>query len=158
MQKKKNAAVQVFFWMMALAWIAVVFLLSRQTAAESGRLSRGLTEFVLRIFPRAGLEAAALENLLRNLAHGAIFVVEGFLLAVAAAKTFGAKAGAAISIAASALLAVGSELMQTMAKGRSCELWDMGIDFAGALFGIAAALGLMLFIHKLSRPCVTKHQ
>lgn len=92
MRNKKNADVQIFFWMMALAWIAVVFLLSRQTAAESGRLSRGFTEFVLRIFPNTGLEVAVLENALRKLAHGAIFAVEGFLLAIAAAKSFGTKA------------------------------------------------------------------
>ena len=55
------------------------------------------------------------------------------------------------------VLAVGSELVQTLADGRSCELRDMGINFSGALLGVAAGLLLMLFIDKLSRPRMTKH-
>ena len=155
MQQRREKAVKCIFWALAILWVAVVFLLSRQAAADSGLLSSSLTEFVLRICPWIKLPAEVLEPILRKIAHGVMFAVEGFLLCVAAARSFGKKPGMALAAGISAVLAVGSELVQTIAEGRSCELRDMGIDFAGALLGIAAGLLLMLFIDKLSQRRVT---
>ena len=155
MQRKK--ASKHMLWVLAILWVAVVFLLSQQTAADSGRLSSRLTEFVLRACPWIDLSAPALEPILRKIAHGVMFAVEGFLLCIAAVRSCGGKTGVLLSAGISAVLAVGSELVQTLADGRSCELRDMGINFSGALLGVAAGLLLMLFIDKLSRPRMTKH-
>ena len=141
--------------MLAVLWVAVVFLLSRQTAVASGRLSTELSELVLRVCPWIDLPLETLEPILRKLAHAAMFALEGLLLTIAAVKSFGRMPGATLAAGISALLSVASELVQTAAEGRSCELRDMGIDFGGALLGIAAGLLLMLFIDELSRRRVT---
>lgn len=158
MRHRKERKTAVIFWGLSLLWIAVVFLLSRQAAADSSVLSGRLTDFVLRLFPQIGLESHALEVILRKIAHGVMFAVEGFLLCMACGFSFGKRAGAALAAGASAMLAVVSELVQTLADGRSCELRDMGIDFAGAVAGIAAALLFMLFIDKLSHVRVTNQR
>ena len=158
MQRRKETAAKILFWLPAILWVAAVILLSRQSAADSSRLSGSLTEFLLRVFPGIELSATELEPILRKLAHAAMFAVEGLLLCIAAGKSFGRRPGAALAAGISALLAVGSELVQTIADGRSCELRDMGIDFGGALLGIAAGLLLMLFIDKLSRRRVTNQR
>lgn len=151
MKQRNRRGWSIVFWMLAILWIALVFLLSRQTAADSTKLSRPVTEIVLRLFPGLELDTATLEPILRKTAHGVMFAVEGLLLGLACMMNFGRWAGAALSIGISALLAVSSELVQTMAEGRSCELRDMGIDLAGALAGLGLAMLFMLFIDKLSR-------
>lgn len=146
----------VLFWLPAIIWLAAVFLLSRQNATDSAGLSQSVTAFLLRICPWIDMPAAALEPVLRKIAHAAMFAIEGFLLYSAAAWSFGRKAGFALSAGICALLAVTSELVQTIADGRSCELRDMAIDLGGALIGMLAALAFMLFIDKLSHRRVTK--
>lgn len=155
--RRRTRAAKFIFWALAVLWLAVVFVLSRQSAVASSRLSGRLAEFVLRACPWIDLPAKALEPILRKIAHGAMFAVEGFLLCVAAVRSCGRKTGALLAAGISAVLAVGSELVQNLADGRSCELRDMGINFGGALLGIAAGLLLMLFIDKLSRPRMTKY-
>lgn len=158
MQDNRKRGAELAFWLLSALWLAVVFLLSRQTAADSGALSSRITEYVLKLFPQIELTAVELDPILRKIAHGMMFAVEGMLLGLAAMLRFGRKAGAALAAGVCALLAVGSELVQTFADGRSCELRDMGIDLGGAVIGILAVLVLMLFIDKLSRLRMTKHR
>lgn len=153
MKKRTKTAL---FWLPAIVWLAAVFLLSRQNAVDSAGLSQSVTDFLLRICPWIDMSAAALEPILRKIAHAAMFAIEGFLLYTAAAWSFGRKAGFALTGGVCALLAVTSELVQTIAEGRSCELRDMAIDLGGALTGMLAALAFMLFIDKLSHRRVTK--
>ena len=153
MQKKRFWG--ILLWILALGWVAVLFVLSGQSGADSSDLSMRFTRFVLRMLPFLDISAAALEPILRKLAHAGIFAVEGFLLGLAAMRSFGRGRGSLLAAPACGLMAVFNELHQLGSPNRSCEIRDMGIDFAGAMAGICAAWLILLFIDKLSRLRVT---
>ena len=140
MQNKRRALRLVIFWALAIGWVAVLFIFSGQTGAESGELSLWLTHLVQRLFPWIPLTTDALEHLLRKLAHFSIFAVEGFLLCLAMMESFRDKgAGALLSGILCTAVAAANELRQSFIEGRSCEGGDVLIDSAGALLGIAVA-------------------
>ena len=140
MQNKRRAFRLVIFWALAIGWVAVLFIFSGQTGAESGELSLWLTHLVQRLFPWIPLTTDALEHLLRKLAHFSIFAVEGFLLCLAMMESFRDKgAGALLSGILCTAVAAANELHQSFIEGRSCEGGDVLIDSAGALLGIAVA-------------------
>lgn len=140
MQNKRRALRLVIFWALAIGWVAVLFIFSGQTGAESGELSLWLTHLVQRLFPWIPLTTDALEHLLRKLAHFSIFAVEGFLLCLAMMESFRDKgAGALLSGILCTAVAAANELHQSFIEGRSCEGGDVLIDSAGALLGIAVA-------------------
>ena len=140
MQNKRRALRLVIFWALAIGWVAVLFIFSGQTGAESGELSLWLTHLVQRLFPWNPLTTDALEHLLRKLAHFSIFAVEGFLLCLAMMESFRDKgAGALLSGILCTAVAAANELHQSFIEGRSCEGGDVLIDSAGALLGIAVA-------------------
>lgn len=152
---QKRRLLGIVLWVLALGWVAVLFVLSGQSGAASSDLSMRFTRLVLRMLPFLDISAAALEPVLRKLAHGGIFAVEGFLLGMAAMHSLGRGRGFCLAAPACGLMAVFNELHQMYSPNRSCELRDMGIDFAGALAGICAAWLILLFIDKLSRLRVT---
>ena len=140
MQNKRRALRLVIFWALAIGWVAVLFIFSGQTGAESGELSLWLTHLVQRLFPWIPLTTDALEHLLRKLAHFSIFAVEGFLLCLAMMESFRDKgAGSLLSGILCTAVAAANELHQSFIEGRSCEGGDVLIDSAGALLGIAVA-------------------
>ena len=152
MQKKRKALRLILFWALAVGWIAVLFFFSGQTAAESGRLSGALADFVRGIFPFNRVPPDQLEHVLRKLAHFSIFALEGFLLCIAMVGTFRDKtAGAALSVIVCTALAAGNELHQMFSEGRSCEGRDVLIDTGGALLGVGAALLLLWIIRRWKR-------
>ena len=145
MQKKRKVLRLILFWALAVGWIAVLFFFSGQTAAESGRLSGALADFVRGIFPFNRIPPDQLEHVLRKLAHFSIFALEGFLLCLAMTESFRDRTvGAALSVIVCTALAAGNELHQMFSEGRSCEGRDVLIDTGGALLGIAVALLLWI--------------
>ncbi|MGN0186053.1 MAG: VanZ family protein [Aristaeellaceae bacterium] len=152
MQKKRKALRLILFWALAVGWIAVLFFFSGQNAAESGRLSGALADFVRGIFPFNRIPPDQLEHVLRKLAHFSIFALEGFLLCLALTESFRDKtAGAALSVIVCTALAAGNELHQMFSEGRSCEGRDMLIDTGGALLGVAVAILLLWFLRRRKR-------
>ena len=152
MQKKRKALRLILFWALAVGWIAVLFFFSGQTAAESGRLSGALADFVRGIFPFNRVPPDQLEHVLRKLAHFSIFALEGFLLCLALTESFRDKtAGAVLSVIACTGLAAANELHQMFSEGRSCEGRDVLIDTGGALLGVGAALLLLWIIRRWKR-------
>ena len=151
MQNKGRVLRMSIFWLLAIGWIAVLFFFSGQTAAESGRLSGALADFVRGIFPFNRVPPDQLEHVLRKLAHFSIFALEGFLLCLALTESFRDKtAGAVLSVIACTGLAAANELHQMFSEGRSCEGRDVLIDTGGALLGIAVAL-LLWIIRRWNR-------
>ena len=152
MQKKRKALRPILFWALAVGWIAVLFFFSGQTAAESGRRSGALANFVRGIFPFNRIPPDQLEHVLRKLAHFSIFALEGFLLCLVTTESSGEiSVGAALSVIVCTALAAGNELHQMFSEGRSCEGRDMLIDTGGALLGIGAALLLLWIIRRWKR-------
>ena len=148
MQNKRRALRLVIFWALAIGWVAVLFIFSGQTGAESGELSLWLTHLVQRLFPWIPLTTDALEHLLRKLAHFSIFAVEGFLLCLAMMESFRDK-GAGALLSGILCTAVADRLCGRAAGNRR--------GGAGVLPVPQAAQGqaLMLLFDEISRLRVT---
>ncbi|MDO5324946.1 MAG: VanZ family protein [Clostridia bacterium] len=152
MQKKRKALRLILFWALAVGWIAVLFFFSGQTAAESGKLSGAIANFVRGIFPFNRIPPDQLERVLRKLAHFCIFALEGFLLCLAMTESSGEiSVGAVLSVIACTGLAAANELHQIFFEGRSCEGRDVLIDTGGALLGIAVVALLLRFLRRRKR-------
>lgn len=124
----------IILWAAAVLWTAFMFYLAAQNGDDSGALSESILRIVLRIFPRPAGHGELVHTALRKLAHFGGFIIEGVLIA-AAVRTV-RRSGIRICVPVCAALAALNELTQLFAGGRSCEIRDMLIDFAGAAIGI----------------------
>ena len=116
---------RIIFGILAVLWLGFIFFNSLQDAETSGGISQGLLEML-------GLPYA-IENFVRKLAHFTFFMVLGILVSGAlSAKKF---PGVAILLCV-LLCACADETLQLFSLGRSSELKDVWIDFAGGAMGV----------------------
>ena len=123
------------WWVLCIAWLAVIFGQSMLPAELSQAESTGLLARLAKALP------FLTEALLRKLAHFSEFFVLGFLLAKCLPARFALPALLAL------LCALGDETIQLFVPGRSGQVRDIWIDFAGA----AAAIALTLPVWKRAR-------
>jgi VanZ family protein len=74
-----------------------------------------------------------------KLVHGALYLVLGWLVAIASAPPGTARRRIGIILAGLALFAAFDEAHQLWISGRSAELLDWGADILGASLGVVAA-------------------
>lgn len=115
--------------LLTVLWTLVLFGLALQSGEGSGHLSSRITAFLFGPLIRRGADAALLEHIVRKLAHGSGFALEGALLTLSM--------NGRIAIPCALVLSVLNELCQMIAENRACTVTDMLIDFSGALVGIA---------------------
>ena len=141
MQKKiKSPVLFIIFLVLSCAWIAFIFLRSAQPAVSSSEESGRLLSWLQQFFPWLTV------FLIRKAAH----FTEFFILGALTSCTFRA-AGIPHTLPAlltGLVVAVSDELIQLTQEGRSCEVRDMCIDFAGAAF---AALVFFLIFYLYDR-------
>ena len=148
-----------------LAVMVVIFGFSSQNGEDSGALSERVTEAVIRfIIPDYdSLEDAEQERLfiktehiVRKTAHFTEFAALGFFL-LGHFKALELKTGLRhpmlCSSVAGFLYAVSDELHQSFTDGRSPGVLDVGIDSAGALFGILV-MALLLFLFRRKKTSI----
>ena len=111
---RRSAAI---YWLLAAAWVGVLFFFSGQSGEASGALSGRLTEILFGWLIDRGVSAGRLEFLLRKAAHMGIFAVEGFLLAMALGYACRKRWAALWSLPVCAALAVANELHQRLPGG-----------------------------------------
>ncbi|RBP58100.1 VanZ family protein [Alkalibaculum bacchi] len=138
-------------WALVIFWMALIFYLSHQPAAESNGLSTNITrkiaEIIEKIAPNIGFNLGSLNHIVRKNAHFFAYLVLGALV-VNGVKNSGVSTLKAIRVALfiCILYAISDEVHQLYIPGRSGEVKDVIIDSAGALVGI---LGLNSIIKNL---------
>ena len=150
-QQKKR----VLSWGITFLWMALIFYMSSQPAAESRELSRGvaawIAEIIERLAPQADIDFRSLHGTLRKQAHFWAYLVLGPLV-LNALRQSGVKGRRAVvlALAVSVVYAITDEIHQLFVPGRSGEIFDVVIDTAGAAAGIAL-YGLMGWIRQKKR-------
>lgn len=130
-----------------VSWMAVIFLLSNQTAAVSSDTSGGVIEFIIRIFNKnfdslsdaEKLELIApFQFIVRKGAHFTAYSLLGLLsfFTYITYTKIPLKIRLTLSCATCLLYSVSDEIHQTFIPGRSGELRDVCIDFCGSLLSI----------------------
>lgn len=141
-----------------LIWMAVIFWFSSQNATESSSVSRGLLLKIMKVIAPGWSKMTGDERwqyllqvhtFFRKLAHFTEYAVLGMLLSltlrrvekfIEKSRQTRPKIWAFWLPALLALLyAISDELHQRFVDGRSCELRDICIDFAGGCLGILIA-------------------
>lgn len=143
-----------------IAWMALIFSMSAQNAAESSKTSGNVIESVLNVFYPGfdGLSEderteliASFQFIARKTAHFSIYAVLGLLSFLTVISYRNLKFGFRIAISAAICLlyAVSDEIHQLFIQGRSCELRDVCIDFCGSLLAITLSALIVRYISKI---------
>lgn len=154
--KKFNNTVIIRAVLLALiiSVMAMIFILSAQTGADSGNVSGGITEKVLSIFGihREDMEEAEfimIEAAVRTMAHFSEYAILG-LLCAAFASTYKIKGRSSVCYATafSMVYAVTDEVHQIFVPGRGAQVIDVIVDTSGALCGAAMLVLILILVEK----------
>ena len=124
-----------YWWVLCALWLAVILGHSLMPAEASKAESGGLLAWLSTLFP------FLTEHLLRKLAHGTEFALLGFLLAQCL------RGRCSWPLLTGLVCALTDETIQLFVPGRSGEVRDVWIDFAG----VTAAVALVCFLRFLRR-------
>lgn len=148
-------------WVLTVAWMVFIFLMSAQPAEESSEVSGGITEMIVSIITPGfeDLSVAEQQQLVeawhdpvRKLAHLTEYAVLGCLLTASLYLTkIPMKASALSAVGISLLYAISDEWHQRFVEERGPGVGDVFIDFAGAVLGVAALIVIYLTIRRLYR-------
>lgn len=128
-------------WLLVLAWMALIFFLSSQQAADSNQLSTGFTKIIVDLisgmFPGLSPQLEWLNHIVRKNAHFIAYFILGLLQINALyANGLGGRKAFITALSICFLYAVSDEFHQTFVPGRSGELRDVIIDSMGSLTAI----------------------
>ncbi|MDP4133666.1 MAG: VanZ family protein [Bacillota bacterium] len=159
---EKKKVLIILSWALVIAWMAVIFYFSSQTAAASTKSSHLISDKVLNLAVKemhnSSKEAtktllSQINSITRKMAHLFEYCMLGFLL-MNAAMLYDIKCNkrikAALSI--SVVYAISDEIHQFFSAGRGPRITDVLIDSAGAAIGIC----IFLLVAKKVMPHIKK--
>ena len=154
---KKQKILAVVTLIPVILTAAAIFLFSSQNAEESGKLSTGVTKWVLSLFVDVselspGQWEALLANtqqVVRKTAHVLEYAAFGFFLTLHL-STWMQKRPWLAGLIGSALYSMSDELHQSFVGGRAMQARDVGFDVFGAALGVGAYLLLAYLIRRLT--------
>lgn len=132
---------KVLSWILVIFWMALIFFLSHQPAAESNGLSSGVTDMIVDIINRTVLDIAldlgSFNYFIRKCAHFFAYMVLGVLVANCLLNTNLPKPRLyLLALLICILYAVSDEIHQIFIPGRSGQVSDVLLDSSGGLVGI----------------------
>lgn len=136
----------VVSWIAVILWMALIFKLSSQPAAQSGKLSTGIAEINIKVIekvkPNAKFNIVKFDHMIRKNAHFFVYLVLGVFVENAL-RISGVRGYRCIvySLLICILYATSDELHQVFIPGRGAQVKDVIIDSAGACVGILVCLG-----------------
>ena len=157
MQENKTSpwliAARVIFTFALIGCIAFIFSNSMQVGTVSELASGRVLQLLQKIFTRLGMPGVANHitmHLVRKLAHFCEYMLEGFLLMLCLrVYTRHFVKHMSWPILAGLLTALTDETIQLFSDGRSSQVMDVWIDFAGVMTGLLVGM----FVLALCRMC-----
>ena len=128
-----------------LAFTALIFSFSLDSAVESDAKSEDVTRFLQTVCDFLRLDIEMVNGVIRKAAHFVEFAILG-ALAYICSRAFGY--GASPAMLYSIIVATIDETIQIYSPERFSSTEDVLLDFAGALFGILIIFLLNLIIKK----------
>ena len=144
-------------WIAVVLWMTVIFLFSAQTGNQSGNTSGEVVRWFIGLFYRNFGDLPPAEQtrileivhlLIRKGAHFTEYAVLAMLAANAIRNRIPGRWW--FPIAFSSLYAVTDEIHQYFVPERACRFLDVCIDTAGAAFGTALFLLLIVIKNRIS--------
>ncbi len=163
-----NSKLIILAWTLTAAWMLVIFMLSAQPGTQSGSLSMGVTQVLLRVigflFSLNPEKIAnpdwlySLDGIIRECAHGAAYFVLA-LLAANALKSCGLTGRlklVLVTLAICAVYAISDEIHQLFVPGRACELFDFEVDMLGAVCSLAISQIVSFLLGRIRRRALKR--
>ena len=139
-------------WCAALVWLALCFVLSGQTGAETAETSQFLAQILLRLLSLLGItpDAKAFHSDLRVISHFVVFFMAGTLVNAACLATLRPKRHPAVwTLISCGVCAVACEVVKLWIPGRHLQWDELGLNMLGVLCGTAVtALLYRVFKHR----------
>ena len=157
MTDRRRIWLRVLLWTLAVGWMAVIFAFSVQGADDSNQISGRVTRWLLTVFDtnfsnlspaKQALRVMRCRVAVRKMAHFLIFAVQGVLCFAALSVDLPLRHAFWATLGIGAMQGAFGEALQVFVPGRSCELRDMCIDFAGVLLGAAFLLLILYWIQR----------
>ncbi|MBQ3149998.1 MAG: VanZ family protein [Clostridia bacterium] len=146
----KKRAVITLSWLLVIACMMTIFLLSSQTGENSAELSDTVMGPVGRLITFLFGEEG--HNIFRKFAHFFEFAGLSFLLYNAFFQTKKSKKMSPyIPFFTSVIYAVSDEVHQLFVDGRACRIFDIGVDTLGIVTGLAVFYCIVKCIEKLKK-------
>ena len=148
---RRGTAVNIILLCLTVIWLFFLFSNSLKTAADSSDDSGRLLSLLRNIFP------GITDHLVRKAAHFVEFLLLGVLSSLTVLLRVKMKGGKLPSAAFPAfgwltsfglLSAIADETLQYFSPGRSPEVIDVVIDFAGFAAGTAAATAVFCLVNR----------
>ena len=138
---------RVLFTLFAAGTVVFIFSNSMQSGAASGLRSAAVTQWLNGGLARVGVGWRFSERLVRKLGHFSEYALLGFWLMLSL-RVYTRRILSHISwpLFFGLLAGVLDEGIQMFADGRGSDVRDVGIDFSGVVFGLLAALFLLLLV------------
>lgn len=144
---------RVLFTLIVVGIVGFIFYHSSRIGEVSSGFSLGVTDKLNGLLARLHLPWQLSHLQVRKLGHLAEYMLLGFwLMLCLRVYTKRILAFVAWPLLGSLLIAVGDEFLQGFIAGRSSQVSDVLIDFAGICAGVAAALVLMLLLRLITSP------
>lgn len=152
-ETRKNQICFLVFGLLSLMIMVIIFLFSAQRAEDSAALSGEFGSFIEKLLN--GMKWLLGKNLvlwikayLRKIAHFVLYtLLGGFVMAtITNTKIQKASVKIAISAVVGLLYSISDEIHQLFIAGRSGEVRDVLLDFAGVVTGIAITLAICKII------------
>ena len=139
-------AFRVIFTIAVAGCILFIFSNSLEIGPESSARSQAVMRYMNAILDRIGLGPVS-EHTIRKLAHFAEYCLEGLLLTLCL-RVYTRRFVRHISwpLLGGLLTAVTDETIQRYVAGRSSQVTDVWIDFAGVVAGMLVSLVLLLIV------------
>ncbi len=160
---------RVFSVICLVGWMGLIFYFSHQTAEQSSAISGSLiTLLAERFYPNfealSILEQqniiSSLQGIVRSIAHFCIYGGLGFFAYLTFISYTALKYKARIfwMLETCLLYAVSDEFHQTFIDGRSMQIIDLTVDFAGALTAVIICCLFVLIVRPLHRRVAYKYK
>jgi VanZ family protein len=170
---KKGNGMKTFFRVFSViclvGWMGLIFYFSHQTAEQSSAVSGSvITLLAERFYPNFKLLSlleqqeliASLQSVVRGVAHFCIYGGLGFFdyLTFISYTALKYKARIFWMLETCLLYAICDEFHQTFIDGRSMQLIDLAVDFAGALMAVIICGLFVLIVRPLRRRVAYKYK
>ena len=133
-------------WLLVVACMCFIFWMSGFNATESSGMSDSIIRKILDLF---GEEFSSF--VVRKAAHMLEFFALAMALCNAIYATFELKATPVIAFACTVLYAVTDEIHQIFVEGRACRIFDVFVDYCGALAGVIISVIIFKIIISIKK-------
>ncbi|MDD3228331.1 MAG: VanZ family protein [Oscillospiraceae bacterium] len=145
----KKPKIALLFWLLTLAWLVVCLFLSSQNGTETGRLSMGLSQAIIRVLKLPPDLLSDINRHLRTVAHVIVFFVLALLGGCASGVSFKNFRTAPLwPLVPCAAIAVLDEVRKAYIPGRHCSYPEAMLNVAGCAMGCAVSFLILMIYHQ----------